>query len=452
MGNRVRGSATRQGTGRLLAATLLGIALAGCGTTAPATGPHSTAASSAATAATSGAAPVQLTYWAGHASGALHAAVVAEVAQFNTSHPGIHVTFDTTGATTHGLAAYEAGNPPNVGMISRSGLSQLASAGAILNLKPRIDGTNGLTAAQIQADYYPAVWADMQTGNAQYLMPLEKKAMTVVYYNETLFGRAGISGAPTTWKQFAADAQKITALGSGYHGIAWTPSLRQFFDMTISNGGQVFSTQTGRTAFALNNAGALSALQMLRGMVSSGDMILTTGYGYQQDFGLGKIGMLLDASAGYTYDNGSVGGKFVVVGAPSPAGTSGHSSDMMNGASLVMFNTGTAAQKAAAWTFIKYMSSPSTNAYWDEHTNYLPLGPAMYTIVKPYYSSHPAEAATYSDPSGWWFAPRNSNYPAAYTALSGILEQALTGKIQPQAALTQMDTQGNQYMSGQVRG
>lgn len=266
MSKRVRGSAPRRGGSRIVAAAAaLGIALAGCGTV-PSAAPGSTTTSHTATStstdatASSSATPAvaaatQITYWAGHASGALHAAVVAEVAQFNATHPSIHVTFDTTGATTHGLAAFEAGDPPNVGMISRSGLQQMVAAGALVNLESYIHGPNGLTTAQIQSDYYPAVWADMQTGNAQYMMPLEKKALTVIHYNETLFSRAGISGAPTTWQQFATDAQKITALGAGYHGVAWTPNLRQFFDMTISNGGQVFTTQTSRQAFSLGTRG-----------------------------------------------------------------------------------------------------------------------------------------------------------------------------------------------------
>jgi len=449
-----RTGTNRRPRGRFAAATLaLGVALAGCGTGHSAAPSATPAQSSASTpAASPPSTPVQITYWAGHSSGALHKAVVAEVAQFNATHPTIHVTFDATGASVHGLAAFEAGKAPNVGMINHAVLGQLVSAHAILDLKTYIDGASGLSASQISADYYPAVWADMQTGAHQYLMPLEKKALTVIYYNESLFKQAGITAAPATWQQVAADAQKITALGSGDHGIAWTPSLRPFFDMVISDGGAVFTTQTNRQTFSLNNAGALAALNLLRGLVASGDMILTTGYGYQQDFGVGKIGILIDASAGYTYDNGSVGGKFVVGGASAPSGSSGHSSAMMNGESLAMFNTGTAAQQAASWTFIKYLSSPSTNTYWDQHTNYLPLGPAAYTLMKPYYAKNTAEAATYSTPSGWWFAPRSPNYAAAYTALTGILDQALNGKIQPQQALIEMDTQGTQYLSGKVRG
>jgi len=125
---------------------------------------------------------VHLVYWAGHASGALHAAVVEEVKMFNQSHPNIQVTFHDEGASTHGLAAFEAGKAPNVGMISGYIVPQLTQAGAILNLKPYVHGPAGLTTQEIRKRYYPVVWRDMQSNSGkQYLMPLEKKSLLVIY-------------------------------------------------------------------------------------------------------------------------------------------------------------------------------------------------------------------------------------------------------------------------------
>jgi len=396
---------------------------------------------------------VHLVYWAGHASGALHAAVVEEVKMFNQSHPNIQVTFHDEGASTHGLAAFEAGKAPNVGMISGYIVPQLTQAGAILNLKPYVHGPAGLTTQEIRKRYYPVVWRDMQSNSGkQYLMPLEKKSLLVIYDNESLFKRAGIKSAPTTWSEVGQDARRIAQLGKGYYGIAWTPALRQFFDVTLSDGGKVFATATHRTQFSLDNPGANRALTMLRTWIADKSMIMTTGYQYQLDFGTGKVGMVIDASAGYTYDKGSVGGKFVMGGISAPKGTSGQSSQYINGASLAMFNVGTQAQKQASWTFIKWLSSPAVNVYWNEHTNYLPLGPADYALMKPFYSQHPAEAASFSNPQTWWFKPRSANYQAAENAVQVVLEKALRGQLSVASALKQMTTVGTNYLSGKVKG
>ena len=406
-----------------------------------------TAASSAASS------PVQVLFWAGHSSGELHRALVAEVAQFNKTHPGIHVTFKPIGASKHGLAAFESGKAPNVAMLTYPVHFQFEKAGAILNLKPYIDGKNGLTPKEIAADYYPAVWRAMTDANgAQYLLPLEKKSLLVIYYNEALFKKAHIASPPKTWAEVGKDAAIITKLGSKYHGIAWTPSLRQYFDITLADGGHVFRPGPHRTTFDLQNKGAAAALRMLRAWIKSGEMILTSGYQYQLDFGTGYVGMLIDASAGYTYDKSAIGGKFAMGGAPSPEGTSGHSSQEINGNSLALFNDGTAAQKAAAWTFMKYLSSPSTNYYWDTHTGYLPLGPATYAMMKSFYAKHPAQAAAFSNPNGWWSKARSPNWTAAITAMTAVFEKAIKGQITVAQALHQMDLAGTSYLSGKVRG
>lgn len=427
----------------LTSTVLLTVVAAGCGTQSAAASAHPTAAPQI----------TDITYWAGHSSGALHQAVVAEVKQFNQTHPTIHVTFKAIGASHHGLAAFEAGQAPNIGMVSGYIVPQLAQGGAILKLGPYVNGPGGLTSSEIQQRYYPVVWKDMfEPNGTQYEMPLEKKSLLVIYYNESLFKQAGIQHAPTTWAQVGADAAKITHLGPDYHGIAWTPSLRQFFDMTASDGGRVFPTATNRRSFVLNNAGAVNTLTMLRSWVANGSMILTSGYQYQLDFGTGKVGMVIDASAGYTYDKGSVGGKFIMGGIATPRGTSGLSSQYINGASLVLFNTGTNVQKQAAWTLMKWLSSPATNVYWDEHTNYLPLGPQEYDMMKSFYQAHPAQAASFSNPAQWWFKPRTANFEPAKTAMESPFDKALSGTLSVTAALNQMDQVGTNYLSGKIRG
>lgn len=425
-----------------LLASTLGVITAGCGTQAtPSTG-------------TSGKSQVtDITYWSGHSSGALYNAVVAEVKNFNKTHPTIHVTFKPIGASKHGLAAFESGQSPNVAMVSGYVVPQLVQAGAIANLSPYIKGSNGLSQTQINQWFYPVIWQDTkETNGKQYLMPLEKKSLLVIYYNESLFTKAGITTPPTTWAQVGADAAKITQLGSSYHGIAWTPELQQYFDIITANGGHVFPTSSDRRAYSLNNTGANSALTMLRSWVANGSMITTTGYQYQLDFGTGKVGMVIDASAGYTYDKSSVGGKFVMGGIPAPRGTTGHTSQYINGASTVLFNTGTTAQKNASWTFMKWLASPSTNVYWDQHANYLPLGPAGYQMMQSFYQAHPAQAASYSNPSQWWYKPRTTNFEPSITAMDAPFIQGLSGKLSVSQALKSMTTVGTNYLSGKVRG
>ncbi|MHB8294809.1 MAG: extracellular solute-binding protein [Acidimicrobiales bacterium] len=144
---RLPSSSPRRRRGALSAVaglTSAGLLLGACGSASTSSGSTGGSAGNGAKAKV-----VHLTYWSGHASGALHTAVVAEVAKFNQSHPKIQVTFKPIGATKHGLAAFNAGQAPSVGMVSSYIVPQLANAGAILDLGPYISGKGGLTKAQI---------------------------------------------------------------------------------------------------------------------------------------------------------------------------------------------------------------------------------------------------------------------------------------------------------------
>lgn len=429
----------------LTASAISALALvSGCGSTT-ANSTNTTTGSSSSSSVT------DITFWAGHSSGTLYKALVAETAKFNQEHPNIHVTFVAEGATKHGMAAFLAHKSPNVGMIATYASQKFADAGALLNLKPYISGPSGLTQSEIRTDYYPVIWQDMQgTNGNQYIMPLEKKSAVVIYYNGDLFKKVGINSAPTTWNQVWSDAKKITALGGKYHGIAWTPSLRQYFIMTMDNGGQVF-TNSSQSQFSLVNPGAESTLQTLRNLVKNKDIVIGKGYEYQQDFGTGDIGLLIDASAGYTYDKGSVGGKFPFDAASAPMGSSGKAYNWLNGASVAMFNTGSTAQKKASWEFVKYLSSPSNNTYWNEHTNYLPLGPAGKERMQGFYQSKPGWAASYSSSKYWIIKPTNPNWSSAKSAMESDFTKALLGQETVSQALQNMTTEGNKYLSGQGR-
>jgi sn-glycerol 3-phosphate transport system substrate-binding protein len=181
---------------------MLAVSLAGCGS-----------AGAKAAGAGKGGAPVEITYWSEHTSGALHQAVIHEVAWFNRTHPRIHVNLQFIVTDTQGMAAFESGKAPSVAGVKAYVVPTLAQAGALENLGPYVHGKHGLSATQISQLYYSAVWKDMKENSSiQYMMPQEKKALVVVYYNENLFKKAGISHGPATWGQVSQDAKKISAL------------------------------------------------------------------------------------------------------------------------------------------------------------------------------------------------------------------------------------------------
>lgn len=453
------------------------VLLAGCGTsnqttgsgtsntsgtssTSNASGTSNTSTTTASTnntsSSTSSNKVVNITFWNGHPSGALKKQMHQEVAEFNSTHPNIHVSYiDKYSDIQPVTAAFAAGDAPNVAMPHQNEAVKFAQSGYLVDLTPYMQSsTNGLSQSDIQNDYYPAVWNSTKITNdgKQYLLPYEESVQMVIYYNEALLKKAGIASPPKTWAEVQTDAQKISALGSGDHGIAWTPSIYKLFILTEDFGGKVF-TDSSKTSFALNNQGAQQALTMLRNMVKDKSLLLTQKYGFQLDFGTGKVGMLIDSSAGYTYDVKAAGGKFKVGATPAPTASANVAHNIVEGDTLAVFNTGTQAQKQAAWTFVKWLSSPKINSEWNQATNYVPTGPVSANLMKSFYSSNPNYAASFSDPKGWMTAPFNATaYDAATTAMMSDFQKALLGQESPSQALQNMTKIGNEYMSGKKKG
>lgn len=401
------------------------------------------------------AAVVDITFWNGHPSGALRTQMHEEVNAFNSSHPDIHVSYIDKYADVQSVIAAMLGNDaPNVIMPHLDEAQQFATRGYLVNLTPYISGAEGLSAAQIHADYFPSEWRDMAiTPTQQYILPYEANGQMVIFDNQTLLKKAGITTQPHTWAQVVADARRVRALGPSYYGIAWTPTMDQFLVMVRDYGGSVWSNAS-RTRFALDNRGALAALTMLRNMVADKSMELTSNYGYQLDYGTGHIGILIEQSAGWTYDYESDGGKFAMVATPAPAGPSGHAYNYVNGDALAMLNTGSDAQKQAAWTFMKWLSSPEVNVKWDERTNYLPTGPAALSMMNRFYKQNLNFKAAMTNPTEWMTDPAANaiQFYAAEAAMQDDFDKALMGQEPVATALAQMNTVGNQYLSGQQEG
>ena len=209
-----------------------------------------------------------------------------------------------------------AGDAPNVIMPHLDAAQQFAQDGYFVNLTHYIQGPNGFTKSELNAYFYPSVWNGraIEPGK-QYVLPFEENGHMVIFYNASLFQKAGIQQPPRTWLQLAEDAQKITALGGNIHGIAWTPSMEQFFAMVADNDGKIWATSS-ETKFALDNPQAVATLAFLRNLVAKNEMIITQNYDYQLDFGTGDVGILIESSAGWTYDVQSAGGKFPVKASP----------------------------------------------------------------------------------------------------------------------------------------
>ncbi len=129
----------------------------------------------------------------------------------------------------------------------------------------------------------------------QYGMPWTTSSRRL-FYNEKLFAKAHIMGAPKTWANVKADAAKIKKLGDIGFGLplgseeAQAESLLWF----LGDGGNFMST--GGKAWTINSKANVTAFNFLKGMVAAGDTEPSPGTVDRtplwEKFAAGQVGMI----------------------------------------------------------------------------------------------------------------------------------------------------------------
>ncbi|HTJ68317.1 MAG TPA: ABC transporter substrate-binding protein [Actinospica sp.] len=185
-----------------LAATVAAAALvAGCGNNG--------------VASTSAGGVVQLTMLTGF-TGPDEPSYQALVAEFNKTHPDIHVTMTAEPWATVAQklpAAWATGGGPDLATPS-------SDPGSIFNyIKTNsvlpLDSSVGTGDDQIQSAAFPTAVRNAFTVDGKLYAVPANMATLVLYYNKDMFTAAGITAPPKTEADFIADAKKLTVSSGG---------------------------------------------------------------------------------------------------------------------------------------------------------------------------------------------------------------------------------------------
>jgi multiple sugar transport system substrate-binding protein len=153
-----------------------------------------------------------LTYWS-WTKGSAEA-----VAAFNKAHPNIHVTFQQTPSGSKGgyakvSDAFKAGNGPDVFNAEYVALPSFVAAGQVADLSSYLT-------SKATSDYLPQAMQMVTLGGRKWGVPADIGAQ-ILYYRKDLYAQYGLA-VPTTWQQFADDAQKLAAQKPGLYLANYT--------------------------------------------------------------------------------------------------------------------------------------------------------------------------------------------------------------------------------------
>jgi multiple sugar transport system substrate-binding protein len=141
---------------------------------------------------------------------------------YNQEHPDVHWNLVENVTEQKLLAEEAAGDAPSAAILDTTNLvASMATTGAILPLKSDISSSklnlNQFTTASLYSNSYLG---------AQYALPFFEDTYAL-YYNKTMFAKAGITQPPTTLSQLEADAKKLSITGSNgqYTQLGFEPTM-----------------------------------------------------------------------------------------------------------------------------------------------------------------------------------------------------------------------------------
>lgn len=361
-----------------LLATMLSAALL-----ATACGGGSAAPSSASVPADS-TDPVTISFMEAMSSGALKDSLAKITKDFMAKNPNITVDLqeqpDYATLQTKINAQTAAGTPPTIAQVYGNWADEFANAKVIVPLDDY--------AAQSKdyGNFFDGVKKDLKLSDGKTWMWPFNKSVVVQYFNSTM-----VPTAPKTWDEFAVAAKQATAgnvvglsIDPGNSsgpagGTAWFEILAQSF------GDPVFADD-GTPQFTKD--GAVKALDYFKDLKRAGALALGTNYPGQVALG-GQTGAFdISTVASYQFNKKAVGDKFSMGVAALPSGPSG-AANQLAGTNIALFDKSTDAQKAAAWKFMQFLTSPEQMAYWSSTTGYLPV--SKDTLNQPVFQDYVAK-------------------------------------------------------------
>lgn len=301
------------------------------------------------------------------------------IKQFNDSQQDVEVrgiftgNYDTTKIKAE--SAQKAGQPPALVIMSANFTTDLALKDEILPMDELFKYGDQKAGDFLQKEFWPAMHKNAQVMGTTYAIPFHNST-PILYYNKTMFDRAGIKQPPQTWAELLADAKKLTDESTGQWGIM-LPSTNDdyggwiFSALVRANGGKYFNEDYPGEVY-YNSPTAIGALRFWQDLIYK-DKVMPSGVLNSKQisaaFFSGKLGVAMLPAKEQ---------RAVPIG----------------GASLVSFKGINEAQKKAAYQFLTYLVSPEVNGAWSRFTGYFSPRKASYDTpeMKAYLQQDPRAA------------------------------------------------------------
>ena len=316
---------------------------------------------------------VEITFW--HAMGGnVEKVLKTMAADYESTHKNIRIKlvgmadYNTLAQKLMGAAAVNA--PPTIAQMYENWTTQLFKNNYLEPLDSYVKGPKGLTKSEFD-DIWPVLIQNNTWDEKIITLPFNK-SVPVYYYNFELFKKVGIKDFPKTWDEFREVCFKLSKL-KNKEGIPIVPTaggsdIWVFTSMLYQRGGKLFDEDRGEPFF--NSPVAAGALQFQLDLIYKDKVQgIRTGADLLDEFLAGRLAMTPFSCARRSVMRGVE--SFKIGMAPLPIWDKPAS--IIYGTNIGMFKAGSQTEKAAAWEFIKWFTSPENQIRWSLGTYYVPI-------------------------------------------------------------------------------
>ena len=389
-------------------------------------------------------APVDISFYYPVAVGGPITKIIDKFAvDFERENPGIKVHPIYSGtyqdSITKALTAVKSNDAPAMSVLLSTDMYTLIDEDAIVPWDPLIKTAEDRAWLQ---GFYPAFMENSQTGGKTWGIPFQRSTI-VLYYNKEMFKEAGLdpNHAPETWKEMAEYAQKLTKRDASGKVMQWGVQIPAsgfpywlFQGLTTENGVQLMNAAGTETYY--DKPAVIEAVQYWVDLTSKykahPEGIVEWGT-TPKDFFERKVAMMWTTTGNLTNVRSNAKFDFGVAMLPankrrgSPTG----------GGNFYLFKQTKPEQQAAAFKFVKWITSPARAAQWGIDTGYVAVRPDAWETpeMKKYVSEFPP-AAVARDQLQFAVAELSTHDNQRVTkALNDGLQAALTGSKSPEQAM-----------------
>ncbi|WP_409977774.1 MULTISPECIES: sn-glycerol-3-phosphate ABC transporter substrate-binding protein UgpB [unclassified Bradyrhizobium] len=396
-------------------------------------------------------------------SGQLGKQVEKLAAEFNASQTDYRIVPSYKGnyteTVTAAIFAFRSRSQPAIVQVNEIATATMTAAkGAIY---PVFELMRDEQESFSSSAYLPAVtgyYADID-GN---LLSFPFNASTpILYYNKDMFRRAGLNpdAAPRTWPELGLAAKRLRDNGALCGFTTSWPSwihvenLSAFHNLPLAtrrNGfGGLDAVLTFNNPVLIRHVAQMAKWQSMKVFDYSG-----RGQAAEPRFQKGECGIFIGSSA--TRADIRANSKFEVgygmmpywpdvVGAPQ--------NSIIGGATLWVLRGRPSAEYKGVAKFFSFLSKPEVQASWHQNTGYLPITQAAFDLTRAqgFYDRNPGtaisiEQVTLHPPTENSRGLRLGSFVLIRDAIEDELEQAVSGRKSPEAALDAAVERGNKLL------